>query len=357
MLSDTVYARDILYTCNYSTDNSSVNATVLCHIYNNYSHQCYEEVGGQATTNSDDEKISNWGYAIGMDFSAREWVEQNNQCLPYLVVRTDNVWGGYGLHGFSTLDDALEYISSRSDFDESNYVATLEGLNEDDENNVVTHTCEYKENYSVTYEEGALYGQTHSSNSMFDGNSIELVSGTCPNATYYDCIGNTSKCNILSQRLDGFQGNFANNPLCSIDGVSTGYCDNNGSNNSSNSNNLCEGDDCNISFADMCMNPNVSNTLRAIGIIIIIIKVLVPAVIIIVGIKNLFMIITSGKEEDVKKYAKAIVLRIIVGVLIFLLPGIITFIYDAAKNVIASGDSSNFDNCWNCLFNIDECDH
>ena len=122
-----------------------------------------------------------------------------------------------------------------------------------------------------------------------------------------------------------------------------------------NPNELCQGNNCNISMREICTDSNVSNTLRSIGIIIVIIKVLVPAVIIIVGIKNLFMIITSGKEDDVKKYAKSIAIRVVVGVVIFLIPGIINFIYDAAQDVIGGGQSSGFDNCWNCLFDIDQC--
>lgn len=119
---------------------------------------------------------------------------------------------------------------------------------------------------------------------------------------------------------------------------------------------LCHGNNCNISMKNICTEANVSKTLRAIGLIVIIIKVLIPAVIIIIGIKNLFMIITSGKEDDVKKYVKAIALRVIIGVVIFLLPGIINFVYDAAQEVIGGGQSSDFDNCWNCLFDIDQCD-
>ena len=119
---------------------------------------------------------------------------------------------------------------------------------------------------------------------------------------------------------------------------------------------VCDGDNCNISLSGICGNVNVSSTLRSVGIIIIIIKVLVPAIIIVVGIKNLFMIITSGKEDDIKKYAKAIAIRIVIGVIIFLIPGIINFIYDAAQDVIGGGQSNSFDNCWNCLFDIDQCD-
>ena len=125
-----------------------------------------------------------------------------------------------------------------------------------------------------------------------------------------------------------------------------------------NPNRVCgEGENCNISVRALCNDHNVAKTLRGIGILIIIIKVLVPAVIIIIGFKNLFQIIVSGKEEDAKKYVKSIVYRIGIGVVIFLLPSIITIIYNIASDVIDSsgGDGDAFNNCWNCIMDIDNC--
>lgn len=127
-------------------------------------------------------------------------------------------------------------------------------------------------------------------------------------------------------------------------------------NPATNPDELCDGNDCDISMRSICIDSNVSSTLRGIGILITLIKILVPAVIIIIGIKNLFQIIVSGKDDDLKKHVKSLVLRIVVGVIIFLIPGIINFIYDAAQDVIGGGQSSDFDNCWNCLFDIDQCD-
>lgn len=119
---------------------------------------------------------------------------------------------------------------------------------------------------------------------------------------------------------------------------------------------LCDGNDCNISMRSVCTNPNVSNTLRGIGILITLIKILVPAIIIVIGIKNLFQIIVSGKDDDMKKHIKSLVLRVVVGVVIFLIPGIIDFIYNAAQDVIGGSQGSDFDNCWNCIFDINNCD-
>lgn len=120
-----------------------------------------------------------------------------------------------------------------------------------------------------------------------------------------------------------------------------------------------DGEECNISIRTMCNDSSVARTLRGIGIAIVLIKILVPAVIIVMGFVNLFKIITSGKEDDVRKYVKSIVIRIIVGVVIFLLPSIVNFVFEIASGVVdaSGGDGNALDNCWNCVMNIDECNY
>ena len=112
-----------------------------------------------------------------------------------------------------------------------------------------------------------------------------------------------------------------------------------------------DGEECNISIRTMCNDSSVARTLRGIGIAIVLIKILVPAVIIVMGFVNLFKIITSGKEDDVRKYVKSIVIRIIVGVVIFLLPSIVNFVFEIASGVVdaSGGDGNALDNCWNCV--------
>lgn len=121
---------------------------------------------------------------------------------------------------------------------------------------------------------------------------------------------------------------------------------------------LCEeAENCNISLAYFCTTPTVARTLKFLGLLFYIAKILVPGIIIVMGFVNLFNIMTSGKLEDAKKYGKAIVIRIFVGIGIFLLPGIINTIYDGAKAIIGGGGTGGFDNCVSCLLepNSDEC--
>ena len=67
------------------------------------------------------------------------------------------------------------------------------------------------------------------------------------------------------------------------------------------------------------------------------------------GFVNLFKIITSGKEDDAKKYAKTIVRNIVIGVVIFLAPTIIQMVFDAADDIISPDKRSDFANCVNCI--------
>ena len=66
---------------------------------------------------------------------------------------------------------------------------------------------------------------------------------------------------------------------------------------------------------------------------------------------------TLDKIDEAKKYARSIVVRIFVGIAIFLIPGIINAIYDGAKAIIGNGGTGGFDNCINCLLDptSDKC--
>ena len=115
-------------------------------------------------------------------------------------------------------------------------------------------------------------------------------------------------------------------------------------------NELCKNEEnCDISLNGFCGEPTVSRVLKFIGLIIFIAKILVPAIIIIMGFVNLFKIMTSGKEDEAKKQVKNIIRNIVIGILIFLLPSLINLVFDIADDIISPGETSDFANCVNCL--------
>lgn len=219
-------------------------------------------------------------------------------------------------------------------------------------------------NNNNTDEGGKAYydGIVYLSNRMYsvDPNSVDLFwnDNTCASTPlfqkYYN--GSTEHVVITNEKADDWQN-------ASVDG-SNGFEEDNTKYNGKDSGHLTpseicgeNGENCNVSLATFCTEAKVARLLKGVGILIVIAKILVPAIIILMGFVNLFKIITAGKEDEAKKYAKSIVTKIIIGVIIFLLPGLINFVFDIANNIIASNNEyqSEFTNCEKCILNISEC--
>ncbi len=123
-----------------------------------------------------------------------------------------------------------------------------------------------------------------------------------------------------------------------------------GKNHGFNPSQVCKDEEnCDINLNGFCGEPTVSRVLKFIGLIIFIAKILVPAIIIIMGFVTLFKIMTSGKVDEAKKQVNNIIRNIVIGVLIFLLPSLINLVFEMADDIISPGETSDFSNCVNCL--------
>ena len=86
------------------------------------------------------------------------------------------------------------------------------------------------------------------------------------------------------------------------------------------------------------------------GIIITIlnvIKLLVPIILIILCTIDIFKIIVSKKEDEIKKLRKDIFNKILYSVLIYLIPVLIPFILNIINNLIPMGYDNSWKDCWN----------
>ncbi len=135
-----------------------------------------------------------------------------------------------------------------------------------------------------------------------------------------------------------------------------------------NPDNLCGRNDeyCNLDLTLFCTDAHVARTFKFLGILISLAKVLVPALIIGFGIMDIVKIVISGQEADAKKYAKNIFIRIVIGIVIFLLPTFLITIYNIAQGISSNGEAVvesselavpvDFQNCVNCILDINKCD-
>ncbi len=100
-----------------------------------------------------------------------------------------------------------------------------------------------------------------------------------------------------------------------------------------------------------CDYAGTRRALKIIGIILNIAKILVPLLIILTQMVSMTKIITSGKDEDLKESLKVLVKKVIAGLLIFFIPGII----DYAIDNLAGFDRGGFATCSNCLLDTNHC--
>lgn len=109
-----------------------------------------------------------------------------------------------------------------------------------------------------------------------------------------------------------------------------------------------------VSFSDFC--NNAKEIISIAGWVLYVFKIAIPLLIVFLGAFDLGKAVVSGKEDDIKKNLKVLAVRIIAGIIIFLLPSLILAILNSVDNVKdVTGDSKNFGVCYNCLLKPGDC--
>ena len=86
-----------------------------------------------------------------------------------------------------------------------------------------------------------------------------------------------------------------------------------------------------------------------IGIVITIldiVKFIVPIVLIIFCTIDIFKIIVSKKEDEIKKLRKDVLMKIVYCIIIYLIPFIVPFILKIANNIIPMEYDDSWKTCW-----------
>lgn len=106
-------------------------------------------------------------------------------------------------------------------------------------------------------------------------------------------------------------------------------------------------------------NSESINAFRVIGNVLVVIKIAVPIIIIILGMIDFTRAIMSNDEKAIQVSSKALLRRVIAGVIVFFVPSIVF----AILNQLGSSEYSYeeltngvYGNCTKCLFNPSVCD-
>jgi hypothetical protein len=105
---------------------------------------------------------------------------------------------------------------------------------------------------------------------------------------------------------------------------------------------------------NFCSQKEVKQILIFFGIIILILKFLVPILIIIKGTFLFYNAVVKGGSDDITKNAKELGIKIFLGVLVFFIPSIIKGILNLYNDF--STVESEYTDCATCLLEPEDCD-
>lgn len=107
-----------------------------------------------------------------------------------------------------------------------------------------------------------------------------------------------------------------------------------------------------LTFA-VCEESGILKAFNILGYLVTIIKVLVPVILIITGIKSLFKAMIDDDSSNIKKSANLFITKFIVGAFIFFIPAL----FNALFSVVSGYDQTKvkFTDCAICLTNTKSC--
>ena len=96
---------------------------------------------------------------------------------------------------------------------------------------------------------------------------------------------------------------------------------------------------------DICKNDSeMAMVFGLVKFILSVICIVVPVVMILLGTIDLFKAVTAGKDEEIKKRQKALITRLIAGIIVFLVPSIVSLLMGLIGQSSKTTDS--WKSCW-----------
>lgn len=98
----------------------------------------------------------------------------------------------------------------------------------------------------------------------------------------------------------------------------------------------------------MC-NEEIRMVLEIIITILDVVMFFVPVVLIILCTIDIFKIIVSKKEDEIKKLRKGVLRKIVYAVIIYLIPFVIPFIFNLVSDLIPIDYDDSWKQCWDIV--------
>jgi len=108
-----------------------------------------------------------------------------------------------------------------------------------------------------------------------------------------------------------------------------------------------------IDISSIC--TQMSDVIELIGYVLLVVKIAIPLIIIAFGIFDFGKAVVAEKEDEIKKYAKRLIFRVVAGIVIFLIPSIVLWLFGLNKDYSTQKDKLEFEKCEKCFLEPWNC--
>lgn len=95
---------------------------------------------------------------------------------------------------------------------------------------------------------------------------------------------------------------------------------------------------------------------QIVGWVLLIFKIVIPIILIIFGVLDMFKSVIASKDDEIKKSAKSLAMRALSAVIIFFIPTLVSLIMGLIVNFRDSGAKADFEVCQKCILDPNDCD-
>ena len=104
----------------------------------------------------------------------------------------------------------------------------------------------------------------------------------------------------------------------------------------------------------ICTDPNVLKALNIVSTCIVVIKILIPVILIVTSLKNLFKAVLDNDDKEIKKAFELFMVKLCVGATVFFIPTLMGAIFSVVNGYDKT--MNKFSDCGLCLFGNKYCD-
>lgn len=104
---------------------------------------------------------------------------------------------------------------------------------------------------------------------------------------------------------------------------------------------------------NICDEDSMQTVLRLVGVLLIIVKMLVPLILVVMGTIDLAKAVIGKDEKELGKSLKTFMLRIALGIFIFFIPSLVNWAF-SVFNEYSDGDAS-VNKCVTCVLDPGNC--